>query len=210
MSWSDVGELIKVLGAVATAGAAWFAVSIAYQGLEKWRSETTGKRKAELAATVLASVYQAEEILRSARNPWMPAHEQMREQPGIPKEIAESPHYRPEARLLEHQEFFSRFRSLKHEFAAVFGRGAAKVFDELWSVRVDINRAVGDMLRHKELEKSIDGENRRLWEEWKHTAFEHTNSDQDVVLKRIAEQVTAAEGICRPAIEAREEIRRQD
>jgi hypothetical protein len=203
MSWGDIGELIKVLGAVATAGAAWVAVRIAYQGLEKWRSETTGKRKADLAATALAMVYQAEEIFRNARSTWIPVHE-MIERPGIPEEIAKNPHYVAEARLLEHQDFFSRLRSLRHEFAAVFNQDDAKMFDELWRVRLDINHAVGDMLRNKEMEKSSHANDLQLWNEWKHTAYVHPKPEQDEVLKRIKAQVAAAEKICRPAIAARE------
>ncbi len=59
MGWSDVSELVKVLGAVATACAAWFAAYTAYRGLQKWRDETLGKRKTELAEQVLASFYEA-------------------------------------------------------------------------------------------------------------------------------------------------------
>ncbi len=38
MDWASVGEVVKVLGPVATAGAAWFAAIIAYGGLNRWRS----------------------------------------------------------------------------------------------------------------------------------------------------------------------------
>jgi hypothetical protein len=75
MSWETIGEVIRVLGAVATAAAAWFAAVTAFKGLEKWRSETLGKRKAELSATVLTMVYEMEAILREARNPWVLPHE---------------------------------------------------------------------------------------------------------------------------------------
>src|ERR1700704_2881126 len=69
MTWADVGEVVKMLGATATAGAAWFAAYTAFQGLEKWRAETTGKRKAELAEDVLADFYQARDIINAARSP---------------------------------------------------------------------------------------------------------------------------------------------
>jgi len=105
MTWSDIGELIKAIAAVATALAAWFAASVAYRGLEKWRTETLGKRKAELAANVLAAVYEFEETIRSAREPWVQPHEMMKRE-GIPDEIAQNANYVPEARLLAHQAFF--------------------------------------------------------------------------------------------------------
>lgn len=95
MTAGDFGEIVKSLAAVATALAAWFAASIAYRGLEKWRSETLGKRKAELAANVLAAVYEMEEIIRSAREPWVLPHE-MAKREGVPDEIAQnSPGYQP-------------------------------------------------------------------------------------------------------------------
>ncbi|HEY7247636.1 MAG TPA: hypothetical protein VH678_27510 [Xanthobacteraceae bacterium] len=202
MNWVVVGEIVKVLGAVATAAAAWFAAVIAYRGLEKWKSETVGKRRADLAASVLAGVYEAETILRAAREPWVLPHE-VAKQEGVPDEIAENSSYVPERRLLEHQEFFARFRSLKHEFAAVFGKNAAKPFDELWRIRIDINHAVDNMLRNKELGKSRDPEDINLWREWYRVAFRDPIEANDELLKRVNAQVTAVEEICRPAIEAR-------
>ena len=59
MDWASVGEVVKVLAPVATAGAAWFAAIIAYRGLNKWRAETIGKRKAELAEQALVAFYVA-------------------------------------------------------------------------------------------------------------------------------------------------------
>jgi hypothetical protein len=48
---------------------------------------------------------------------------------------------------------------MKHEFAAVFGRESAKIFDGLWQLRLDINHAVDFMLRNKEMQRS---ETRRI------------------------------------------------
>ncbi|MCC6889908.1 MAG: hypothetical protein IT536_15365 [Hyphomicrobiales bacterium] len=203
MTWAEAGELVKVLGAVATACAAWFAASIAYKGLEKWRSETTGKRRADLAANVLAATYQMEEVLRQAREPFVMVHE-MVERPGVPDHLATNADYAPEARLLEHQEFFARFRTLRHEYAAVFGREAAKAIDALWRVRLDINHAVFFMIQNKELKREGDEEDKKLWKEQYYTAFRHHKEDEDVVLKRIKDAVAEVEAACRPAVEARD------
>jgi hypothetical protein len=51
---------------------------------------------------------------------------------------------------------------MKHEFAAVFGRESAKIFDGLWRVRLDINHAVDFMLRNKEMQRSGDPEDKKL------------------------------------------------
>lgn len=204
MDWASVGEVVKVLGPVATAGAAWFAAIIAYGGLNRWRSETRGKRKAEIAEATLASVYEMEEILKDARAPWIDPHETAKKE-GIPDEIATNSNYVPEARLIVHQGSFARFRSQKYAFAAVFGREAAKPLDELWLIRVKINSAVGDLLRNKEMSNSTEKEDRALWKDWRDTAFRPIR-ETDAIGKLISEHVSAIEDTCRPAIEARAKL----
>jgi hypothetical protein len=200
-TWTDAGEFIKVLGSIATGGAAVTGAAVAWRGLEKWRSETTGKTKAELAATVLAEFYEMAEILRAARNPFVLNHE-MAAKEGVPDSVASDSSYAPEARLLEHQAFFGRFRSRKHEFAAVFGRTAAQPFDDIWRIRLEINWAVDGMLRHKEIRNDRDPENRTLWLSWYNVAFRDADEKKDVLLPRIDAAVIAIEATCRPAIDA--------
>jgi hypothetical protein len=201
LTWADAGEFIKVLGSIATGGAAVTGAIIAWRGLEKWRSETIGKRKAELAATVLAEFYEMAEILKAARNPFVLVHE-MAAKEGVADVVASDSNYAPEARLLEHQDFFGRFRSRKHEFAAVFGRTAAQPFDDIWRIRLEINFAVDGMLRHKEIRNARDAENRTLWLSWYNVAFRDADEKKDVVLPRIDAAVLAIETTCRPAIDA--------
>jgi len=208
MSWSEIGEFVKAVAPGFTAAAACTAAWIGWHGLEKWRSETLGKRKAEIAETTLASVYEMEEILRLARSPWVQPHETAKKE-GLPDEVATDPNYAPEARLLEHQEFFGRFRTQKFAFAAVFGRDAAQALDGLWQCRLEINRAVDNLLRNKEMSprnrdmRTIDAEDRAAWEEWYYTAFRPMRGNDALVGKRISEYVSAIEATCRPAIEAR-------
>jgi hypothetical protein len=142
VDWSSVGEVVKVLGPVATAGAAWFAATIAYRGLEKWREETIGKRKVELAETVLADFYRFEEVVRAARGPFV-FNVEMGPKEGVPDEIASDSHFAPK-RLMDHEEFLSRLRVRKYEFAAVFGKDAAAPFDEIQKVQNDL--PLGDRL----------------------------------------------------------------
>jgi hypothetical protein len=201
MDWSEIGEFTKSVAPVFTAGAACAGALIGWLGLEKWRTETLGKRQAEIAEATLASVYEMEEILKSARSPWVPVHETAKKQ-GIPDEIATNTNYVPEARLLAHQDFFGRFRSQRYAFAAVFGRDAAKPLEELWNIRLEINNAVDNLLRNKEMSEG-DAEDRSTWREWREIAFRPLKAESDAVGKRISEHVAALERTCRPAIEAR-------
>jgi hypothetical protein len=202
MTWLEIGEIVKVLGAAATAAAAWFAASTAYKGLEKWRSETLGKRKAELAEKVLSSFYEMAEIIKGAREPFVGLHETAKRN-GLPDHVTQDSNFVPERRLLEHQELFGRFRSLRHEFAAVFGSDKAKPFDELWRIRVEINHAVDNMLRNREMGQSRRPEDIKQWQEWYRTAFRHPDESKDEIAKRISSMVAGVEETCRPAIEAR-------
>lgn len=202
MTWMDYGEFIKVLGSIATGAAALTGAVIAWRGLEKWRSETTGTKRAELAATVLAEFYEMDEIIRSSRSPWVMVHE-MAPIEGIPDSIASSSTYAPERRLAEHQAFFGRFRSRKHEFAAVFGRNAAEPFDQMWRIRLDINHAVDGMLRNKEIQNARDPDNRALWLSWYNVAFRNVDESKDPLIPRLQKAVASIEAICRPAIDAK-------
>ena len=202
MTWTDFGEFIKVLGSIATGAAALTGAFIAWRGLEKWRSETTGTKRAELAATVLAEFYEMDEIIRSSRNPWVMMHE-MAPIEGIPDDVASSSNFAPERRLAEHQAFFGRFRARKHEFAAVFGKTAAEPFDQMWKIRLDINHAVDFMLRHKGMEDSRDSANRKLWRYWHSEAFRNSDESKDPVIPRLQKAVASIEAICRPAIGAK-------
>jgi hypothetical protein len=201
MTWADFGELLKVLGSVATGGAAVTGAVVAWRGLEKWRAETVGKKKYELAAAVLADFYEMEEIIRVSRGAFVLAHEiDEIVKDGVDETIATS--YAPEQRLLKHQEFFAKLRARKFEFAAYFGKTAAGVFDDLWRIRLEINWAVGDMLRHKEVRGSSRPEDRTLWQSWHCIAFADPREGKDPVAPRLSKIIADVEALCRPAIEA--------
>lgn len=201
MSWSDVGEIIKAIAPVFTAGAACAAAVIGWRGLEKWRVEALGKRRAEIAETTLAHVYEMAEVLQSARAPFVSVHE-LGKKDGVPDHVAADAKYAPEARLLEHKEFFGQFRAQRFAFAAVFGRDAMKPLEELWRIRLEINSAVFDLMNNKDLAQGRT-EDRKIWREWYDTAFRSPKIENDALAKRISAQVLAIEETCRPAIEAR-------
>ena len=67
MCWSEIGEIIKAVAPVFTAGAAVGGVIIAASGLNQWKKVTIGKRRIELAEEVLAGFYEARDIIQDAR-----------------------------------------------------------------------------------------------------------------------------------------------
>src|SRR5258708_1550354 len=200
LTWSDVGEIVKVLGSTATGGAAITGAIIAWRGLEKWRAETIGKKKYELATTVLADFYETNEIIRASRNPFILAQE-MGKIDGVDEEISGNASFAPERRLLEHQEFFAQFRSRKYEFTAHFGKAAAAPFDDIWKIRLEINFAVDSMLRHKEIRNSRRPDDIELWQSRHKVSFRNSDESQDLLIPKLEKIIADIEAICRLAIE---------
>jgi hypothetical protein len=200
MTWTDFGEFAKVLGSLATGGAAVTGAIVAWRGLEKWRAETVGKKKYELAAAVLTDFYEMNEIIRTSRGAFVLAQEiQEIAEKGIAEELAAS--YAPEQRLLKNQEFFARFRARKFEFAAYFGKTAAAHFDEIWKIRLEINWAVHVMLQQKEAGQSSRPEDIKLWKSWRAVAFADPREGMDPLVPRLNKIMADVEAICQPAIE---------
>ena len=134
----------KVLGAAATAGAAWFDATIAYHGLNKWRAETIGKRRAELAEEVLADFYQARDIITAARSPGSFGHEGSARQRAVWENEDDArklnAYFATTERLENKAEFFAQLRARRYRFMAHFCRTAAKPYDELFKIRAEILR----------------------------------------------------------------------
>jgi hypothetical protein len=204
MTWTEIGEFIKATAPAITAGAAVVGAFVGWSGLEKWQAESLGKRQAEIAEATLAVVYEMEEILRQARSALVLPHE-MTKKEGVPDNIATDPNFAPEARLLEHQEFFGRFRAQRFAFAALFGRDAGKLLDDLWRCRLEINWAVDFLLRNKDMQNA-DHDYASLYRKHKNTAFLYSSAD-DNFGQRISECIEKIEDSCRPAIEARARLK---
>jgi hypothetical protein len=201
MDWSSAGVIVKVVGAMATAAAAWFAAITAYRGLNKWRAENVGKRRAELAEAVLADFYRLQEIYRGARAPFVMTGE-LRSMEGVSDDIAMDEHFAPVRRLMEHEEFLSQFRVHRHAFAAVFGRDAAAPFDVMRQVYNDIQWATSCLMRHKEVQTSREPGQIEQYKEWRGKIFQRVDPANDAIGRQIDAAVTAIEATCRPAIES--------
>jgi hypothetical protein len=194
--WLVVSEPIKTLGAAITAFAAISGAYIANKGLKKWREETLGKRRAELAEQTLANFYRVYDIVRSIRHPTATRSElvvQDGDDPRFPK----NSYFNPMSRIRQEEEFLASFKAKKYEYTAVFGKDAAIPFDEVINI---INETILDYDSHLRYGgddyhslKETRGEQKRI-------VF---RTRIDVIISRLDKAVADIEKTCRPEIEAR-------
>lgn len=131
-------EIAKAVPGFFTAGAAVFGASMAKKGLDKWKIETVGKRRAELAEQTLVTVYEARDVLKLARSGG-------RSHTRVPEE-GEDPRHRemldglqaPIDRLLAHSELFAKLRTLIYPLMAMFGQKSVVPIRNLINQRDDI------------------------------------------------------------------------
>ena len=142
MLWGEFGEVVKAVSPVFTAAAACFGAYIGWKGLERWRVETAGRKRMELAEEVLADVYEAIDVFRWVRSPLAYAGE-MQWRPGREHEVEDirghrDTFYVPLKRLSDHAEFFSRLRARRYRVIATFGLEKASIYEELHKINVEI------------------------------------------------------------------------
>jgi len=202
MSWSDIGEFIKAVAPVFTAGAACIVAWIGWRGLNKWRDETIGKRKAELAEDVIADFYEAREIILEARSPGSIRADEGNTRPKRDDETPEETekykaYYLVSERLSKHSDFFARLQARKYRFIAHFGVEAVKPYNDLFQIVVEIRTAVHMLIANHKMDGTPEREtNRRKW-----LTTIYGGSDKDDTPKRLDAIVTAIEETCRPAIQ---------
>lgn len=200
MSWADVGEFIKAVAPVFTAGAACTGVYIAYRGLTKWRGETVGKRKIELAEEVLADFYQARDIIKAARSPFGYAHEGLSRQKGEDETEEDTrilnSYFAATERLASKADFFAETWARRYRFTAVFGPEAAKAYDDLFEVRNEIIVSVRSLISaHGHRLSASDQVAKARWE---NTIW--SSAEDDPIPGRLDRVVETIEKTCRPAI----------
>jgi hypothetical protein len=199
--WSEIGEFIKAVAPVFTAGAACTGAWIGWWGLQKWRAETIGKRKAELAEDVIADFYEAKEISRDARIPGSTLADEGNSRPKREDETPEetkqyNAYYCVTERLSKKGEFFARLQARKYRIIAHFGVKAAKPYDDLREILREIRDAV-HMLIATHKKQTPDRETQ--YRQWLATIY--GGADEDDILKRLDAIVIAIEETCRPAIQ---------
>jgi hypothetical protein len=114
-------------------------------GVSAWRREFVGKRRIELAESVLAMFYEAEDVIKQIRNPSSFVGEgntRKRED----KELKEDSLLLDRAyivieRYQKREMLFSQIKSMRYRVKAVFGPSAIEPFDELDTIVNEIINA---------------------------------------------------------------------
>ena len=195
-------ELVKTIPSVVTAITAIYGVRIGVRGLNKWRAETIGKRKAELAEEVLADFYEARDIIAAARSPGGFGHE------GATRQRAEgeseddtrtlNAYFRTMERLRNKEEFFARFYARRYRFTALFGAEASQPYDDLHKIYAEIVVAIRMLIAtHQQRDRGSLPQNRNVWE----ASIGWAPATEDKIPAKLDALVFAIEKICRPAIQ---------
>jgi hypothetical protein len=203
-SWADWVMAGANLG---IAGAAVCGAILGYRGLNAWRTETIGKRKAELAEQVLADFYEARDVFQSARQPFAFDSEgsTRKKEDGETEQDTQklNTYFTISERLLKKTDLFATLHARQYRFLALFGHNPNQIkpYDELFKVRNEIMLAVTMLMmssRQSRIgEPPADGKLREKWQ----TAIGWGNPKDDDIANRLDQIVETIERICRPAIE---------
>ncbi len=179
-------------------------------GVSAWRREYVGRRRIELAETVLAKFYEAADVIRDARSPhgWTDEGLSRQRQDNERPEETQSKnraHVLFE-RLNKHRGLFAELQSLKYRFMATFGKSALEPFKELVSVRNDMIIAantLGDYLWPREARGELtrrDAEDKRKYEKIFWSAPAQAN---DAITQRVAGAVEKVEDLLQQELRSR-------
>jgi hypothetical protein len=194
-------ELLKAIPSVVTAGTAIYALVIARAGLNKWRTETLGKRKAEIAEQLLTTAYKTRDLLIWARTPVLMSGE------GESRKSTESEddvlrerrntYFVPIERLARETETFATLQTLKYAVAARFGPDAVKPIAAI----VECHRAItfaASMLIH--LARCADDPVAKKNSIDQLSASLGTGPRPDKMDQEIDEAISSIETFCKPVL----------
>lgn len=203
IDWTLVAErapaVISAGKNLVLAGAAVCTTLFAWKALSKWREETIGKRRLEIAEETLASFYQVREVIHDARTAMIWADEMVKEE-GVPDDVVTHSAYGPMRRLRHSSDKIIDLRSKRHRFAAVFGIDRTKPWDTVEEVMNEM-RAASDALlhvRHQDV-RARDPDSAFYVEQRKVLA---RSGKDDPIAARIDAAIAEIEAICTPLIRA--------
>lgn len=170
-------------------------------GVNAWRRQTVGKRKMELAEQVLASFYEAADMLNWARSPFSSSSEGVTRQADEPegedlKRIRDS-YYVPIERLRSKSELLSKLHAQRYSFRALFGRDANLPFDAFWKLQNDIAFSARTLIEFAGEDRDVRMENKDLIKQCKLDIYGRAG---DPISLRIDETVALMEKLCKPIL----------
>lgn len=185
-------------------------------GVSAWRREFIGKRRIELAESVLAMFYEAEDVIKQIRNPSSFVGEgntRKREE----KELKEDSLLLDRAyivieRYQKRELLFSQIKSMRYRVKAVFGPSAKEPFDELDTIISEIFNAAQMLGSHywprqgrvemapKEFKKHM--EKMQNYE----AVFWLTDKDKDMISPRVQKMIEKIENILQIAFVSQDDF----
>ena len=203
IDWGWVAERapVAITGAkdLVLAGAAICTTVFAWKALDKWRTETIGKRRLELAEDVLFGFYQVRAIIQDARTAFVDAREMVREE-GVPDEVARSAYYAPVRRLRNSFDKITDLRAKRHRFAAVFGLDATAPWNEFERVLSDMDAASDALLRTRDQDVPLTDPSAQFYIEQRRILARRAEGDPITV--RLDAAVVQIEAVCAPIVRA--------
>jgi len=151
MGWIEIGHVTTAVAPAFTAGAACAGAWIGWLGLKKWRAETVGKRKTELAEQALIAFYEARDVFVWVRSRGIfggeggsrtPTENESKNQ-----QEKRNTYFTPIERLTREKGLFARLQSLRYAFAAHFGESAMAAFTAIHEVHSEITTSASILIQ---------------------------------------------------------------
>lgn len=185
-------------------------------GVSAWKREFVGKHRIDLAESVLALFYEAEDAIRQIRSPQSFVGEGGTRK-RAENELAEESRLLDQANVVferyqEKEKLFAQIRSMRYRVMATFGPSAAEPFDELDKITNEIFQAARMLGSHywprqgrvemapEEFKKHL--EEMQRYEE----VFWYLGEDKDQISPRVRKTVEKIEGIIKGAFVTQESI----
>src|SRR4029450_8025738 len=156
----------------------------AIRGVDAWRSEIVGRRKAELAEEVLAQFYRARDVLIWARLPDRPLElvSQVDD-----RDRRHQSHASPIERLTQESALLSELQASRYRFMAYFGEDSAHPFEEMRALHSEVIPPPESLIRDPN--ELASGTDRDRWED----AIGWVDEGDDKLARRLTETIAAVE-----------------
>jgi hypothetical protein len=182
------------------------ALTVAF-GVQAWRRQLIGGKRAEVAEKALTMMYEAQDILDSARSPASFGNEGKSRIPEDGETEAQTSHrnalYVPAERLVRQREFFMALNASRYRFAAYFGRDATIPFTTIFKAR---NRVlISARMLVSARDRNMRTEDIALRQRWENDIWT-VGGDGDEIKRDVDQAVEQVEALCRPALTEKPEM----